>query len=168
MSLSNSNKIIISIVTATLGFVLIDKYFFKKRKIVDEKKYNVDGTDLNPYDLLNSWKKNIDTKNLDGIVNNYSQGAILLATFSEDIIFGSNAIRNYFDNLFKKQNLSVEFINPKFIQKFKKVFIVAGTYNFTYTENDIKKIVKARYTFVLEPINGELKIAKQHSSVVPN
>ena len=93
--------------------------------------------------LLNSWKKNIDTKNLDGIVNSYSQGAILLATFSENIIFGSNAIRNYFDNLFKKQNLSVEFINPKFIQKFKKVFIVAGTYNFTYTENDIKKIVKA-------------------------
>lgn len=168
MSLSEKNKLIISIAGAFLGFLLIEKYFIKKRKLVDEKKSNIDGADSNPYELLNSWKRNIDTKNLDGVVNDYSEDAILLATFGKQILYGSKSIKGYFDDLFKKQNLSVEFINPDFVEKFKEVYIVAGVYNFKYRENNIDKVVKARYTFVLEPINGVLKIAEHHSSVVPN
>jgi len=168
MILSEKNKLIFSVAGGLLLFILIEKYFIKKRKVLDEKKSNIDGAEMNPYELLNSWKRNIDTQNLDGVVNDYSEDAILLATFGKQILYGSNSIKGYFNNLFKKENLSVEFSNPEFVQKFKEVYIVAGVYNFNYTENNVKKVVKARYTFVLEPINGVLKIAEQHSSIVPN
>ena len=168
MSLSEKNKLIFSVAGGLLFFILIEKYFIKKRKVLDEKKSNIDGAEINPYELLDSWKRNIDTQNLDGVVSNYSKDAILLATFGKQILYGSNSIKGYFNDLFKKQNLSVEFLNPEFVQKFKEVYIVAGVYNFKYRENGIDKVVKARYTFVLEPINGVLKIAEHHSSVVPN
>ena len=168
MKLSNTNKIIIGIAGVSLIAILTKKYWLKKNEVLNEKKSNIDGSDTNPYELLNSWKKNIDTKNIDGVVNNYSEDAILLATFGKQILYGSKSIRNYFIDLFKKKNLSVDFINPDFVEKFKEIYVVAGVYNFNYTENDVKKVVKARYTFVLEPINGVLKIAEHHSSVVPN
>ena len=53
--------------------------------------------------VLNDWKKNFDSKNLNGIVNNYSEDGILISTFG-DILTGREAIKEYFVGLFKKDN----------------------------------------------------------------
>ena len=71
MSLSEKNKLILSVAGGLLLLILIEKYFIKKRKVLDEKKSNIDGAEINPYELINSWKRNIDTQNLDGIVSDY-------------------------------------------------------------------------------------------------
>jgi hypothetical protein len=42
MSLSEKNKLILSVAGGLLLLILIEKYFIKKRKVLDEKKSNID------------------------------------------------------------------------------------------------------------------------------
>ena len=92
--MKNQNLIYLGIV-AVAGFLLFKKY--NKITIAEAKA------------VLNDWKKNFDSKNLDGIVNNYSQDGILVSTFG-DILTGREAIKEYFIGLFKKDKLSVDYL----------------------------------------------------------
>jgi uncharacterized protein (TIGR02246 family) len=114
--------------------------------------------------VLNNWKKNFDSKNLDGIVNNYSQDGILVSTFGE-ILTGREAIKEYFVGLFKKDNLGVVYLNEPQIVNLNGSITLTGLYEFSYSENKKMTNVKARYSFIFKKINGKVYIIKQHSSV---
>ena len=93
--MKNRNLIYLGIV-AFVGYLLFKKY--NKISVAEAKA------------VLNDWKKNFDSKNLDGIVNNYSQDAILVSTFG-DILTGREAIKEYFIGLFKKYKLKVVYLD---------------------------------------------------------
>lgn len=114
--------------------------------------------------VLNDWKKNFDSKNLNGIVNNYSEDGILISTFG-DILTGREAIKEYFVGLFKKDNLGVVYLGDPQIVNLNGSITLTGLYEFSYDKNDKTTDVKARYSFILKKINGKVYIIKQHSSV---
>ena len=89
--MKNRNLIYLGVL-AVVGYFLFKKY--NKITIAESKE------------VLNNWKKNFDSKNLEGIVNNYSKDGILVSTFG-DILSGREAIKEYFIGLFKKDQLSV-------------------------------------------------------------
>ena len=113
-------------------------------------------------EALNNWKKNFDSKNLDGIVNSYSPNAILVSTFG-DILEGKAKIQEYFVGLFKKDNLMVTYIENPIVTKVDGSTMFTGIYEFSYTENGKNQSVKARYSFIVK----DGLITKQHSSEVP-
>ena len=128
------------------------------------KKYNNKITIVEAKEVLNNWKKNFDSKNLDGIVNNYSQDGILVSTFGE-ILTGREAIKEYFIGLFKKDNLKVVYLDEPQIVNLNGSITLTGLYEFSYSENDKTTNAKSRYSFILKKINGKIYIIKQHSSV---
>ena len=115
-------------------------------------------------EVLNDWKKNFDSKNLDGIVNNYSQDGILVSTFGE-ILTGREAIKEYFIGLFKKDQLSVDYLDEPQVMELDGATTLTGLYQFNYSENGKMNNVKSRYSFICKKINGKVYIIKQHSSV---
>ena len=118
----------------------------------------------NPQNILLDWKNNLENKNLDAIVDNYSDDGILVSTFG-DILDDKNKIRNYFKDLFTKDELKVEFIGNPTISELNGATVFTGLYNFQYKEKGIKQNVKARYSFIIKKVNGKYYILKQHSSV---
>ena len=125
---------------------------------------NLEGNSIN---ILKKWKDNIDSRNLEGTVNTYSENAILVSTFG-DIIKGKEGIKKYFQDLFKKDKLKVEYIEKPFVNTMDNFTMYTGIYQFTYIENGKEKSVKARYSIISKPIAGKQFIVKQHSSEVPN
>ena len=115
-------------------------------------------------EVLNDWKKNFDSKNLDGIVNNYSQDGILVSTFGE-ILTGREAIKEYFIALFKKDKLSVDYLDEPQVMELNGATTLTGLYQFNYSENGKMTNVKSRYSCICKKINGTIYIIKQHSSV---
>ena len=115
-------------------------------------------------EVLNDWKKNFDSKNLDGIVNNYSQDGILVSTFG-DILTGREAIKEYFIGLFKKDKLSVDYLDEPQVMQLDGATTLTGLYQFNYSENGKMTNVKSRYSFICKKTNGKVYIIKQHSSV---
>jgi hypothetical protein len=147
--MENKNLIYLGVV-AVVSYLLFKKY----NKITIAKAKAV----------LNDWKKNFDSKNLEGIVNNYSQNGILVSTFG-DILTGREAIKEYFIGLFKKDNLQVVYLDEPQIVNLNGSVSLTGLYQFSYSENDKITNVKSRYSFIFKKINGKVYIIKQHSSV---
>jgi uncharacterized protein (TIGR02246 family) len=148
--MKNRNLIYFGVV-AVVGYLLFKKY--NNKVSVAEAKA-----------VLNDWKKNFDSKNLDGIVNNYSEDGILVSTFG-DILTGREAIKEYFIGLFKKDNLGVVYLDEPQIVNLNGSVTLSGLYEFSYTENEKITNAKSRYSFILKKINGKVYIIKQHSSV---
>jgi hypothetical protein len=148
--MKNKNLIYLSI-GAIVGYLLFKKY--NNKVSVAEAKA-----------VLNDWKKNFDSKNLDGIVNNYSQDGILVSTFGE-ILTGRKAIKEYFIDLFKKDKLSVDYLDEPQVIDLNGATTLTGLYQFNYSENGKMNNVKSRYSFICKKINGKVYIIKQHSSV---
>ena len=151
----------------TIGVVGI--YLFKKSKDKkqiqeenEEQTSNIVGEDATK--ILKQWKKNFDSKNLDGIVKTYTTSAVLVSTFG-GIIKGRDEIRKYFKGLFEKEKLSVDFIDKPHIGVIDDLTIFTGLYQFNYLEDGEMKKQKARYSILCRPFNRKLYIIKQHSSV---
>ena len=134
-----------------LGGLALDYFIFKNSKKTES------------IDILKQWKQNFDSKNLDGIVNTYSPKAILVSTFG-DILQGRDKIQQYFKDLFQKDNLSVTYLDNPIESRLDGSTMYTGIYEFSYTENNQRQSVKARYSIITK--DGQ--ITKQHSSEVPN
>jgi len=148
--MKNKNLIYLSI-GAVVGYLLFKKYN-NKVSIAEAKA------------VLNDWKKNFDSKNLEGIVNNYSKDGILVSTFGE-ILTGRKAIKEYFIDLFKKDKLSVDYLDEPQVIDLNGATTLTGLYQFNYSENEKMNNVKSRYSFICKKRNGKVYIIKQHSSV---
>ena len=147
-----------------LGIYLIKRAKDKKQiqEENEEQTSNIVGEDATK--ILKQWKKNFDSKNLDGIVKTYTTKAILVSTFG-GIIKGRDEIRKYFKGLFEKEKLSVDFIDKPHIGVVDDLTIFTGLYQFNYLEDGEMKKQKARYSILCRPFKGKLYIIKQHSSV---
>jgi len=117
--------------------------------------------------ILQQWKQNIDGSNLNKLLNLYSPDAILVTTFG-DILTGREQIKPYFEGLFKKEKLEVNYTSDPIIKKSNGLVIFTGEYTFSYIEDGETISVKARYSFITKEINGKVFILKQHSSEKPN
>lgn len=114
------------------------------------------------------WKDAIKARQLNKIVNLYSEKAILLGAFSPEVATSKKEISQYFKELFKRTDLSVHFLET-YITKLEEVAINTGILRFDYTQDGNKRSAVARYTFVLQysSITGQWLIVNHHSSVLP-
>jgi hypothetical protein len=118
-------------------------------------------------DIVKKWEQLFNQNNIE-ILNTYAESGVLIATFATKIKKGKIAIKPYFVNLFKKQNLRVKFDDAVFVNEFEGGYIVSGFYRFSYEDMEETKIIKARYSYAVQSINGKNLIINHHSSEVPN
>lgn len=106
--------------------------------------------------------------NPDAILKLYAPNAVLLATFSPEILKNSHpGFKEYFHSFTSHQNLKC---TTNVLITFVKgsIAINTGFYTFSFIENDSEKVIPARFTFVYEKNHGKWLIISHHSSVVPN
>ncbi|MEM7401224.1 MAG: nuclear transport factor 2 family protein [Pseudomonadota bacterium] len=116
--------------------------------------------------VINNWEECLNNYDLEGIVELYSSNAVLWGTFSKVIRDSSELISEYFQNLFEKKELSVNF-SSKASRSYENTTIFSGTYEFSYMEDELV-IHYARFTFaVCKEDSGCFKIAEHHSSIIP-
>jgi uncharacterized protein (TIGR02246 family) len=112
------------------------------------------------------WAVDLSSGNPQKISDLYAPGAILSATF-ENQLDNPKAIQKYFTKLMQHKDLAVKF-NKQNIRMFGNAAINSGFYMFSYKDKDNKTIeIPARYTFVYAKEDGNWKIVEHHSSVLP-
>jgi hypothetical protein len=118
-------------------------------------------------DIVKKWEKLFNDNNIS-IVDTYASYGILIGTFAIKIKRGRETIKPYFEGLFKKQNLRVKFDKDVFSTELEGGYIVSGFYEFSYDEDGERKTSNARYSYVVQNINGKMLIVNHHSSEIPN
>ena len=118
-------------------------------------------------DVISKWEECLNNSELNSIVNLYLDNAVLWGTFSNVIRDSSELISEYFENLYQKNELKVNFSSTS-ARAYGETSIFSGTYEFSYIEEELV-IHHARYTFVVcKDDVGNYKIAEHHSSLIPN
>lgn len=114
-------------------------------------------------DVVEIWANAIEKRNPKLMISMYGSDAILLATFSKDILIGHKEILNYFKSFLDKEGLVCTIIKSDVQTIGQNLSIVSGIYAFDYIEDDKPTTVLARFTYVIL----RNKIINHHSSVVP-
>ena len=118
-------------------------------------------------DVISKWEECLNNSELNSIVNLYFDNAVLWGTFSKVIRDNSELISEYFQNLYRKKELKVNFSSTT-VRTFGEISVFSGTYEFSYLEEELVTHY-ARYTFVVcKDDSGNYKIAEHHSSLIPN
>ena len=117
--------------------------------------------------IVKKWEKLFNENNIS-IVDTYSTNGILIGTFAIAIKKGRQTILPYFQNLFTKDGLRVDFNKEVFINEMLDGYILSGFYVFSFNEDGQRKQIRARYSFVIEMVDGKMLIINHHSSEIPN
>jgi uncharacterized protein (TIGR02246 family) len=111
------------------------------------------------------WATALSSNNPQKIADLYMPGAILYATFQNQLDT-PEGIESYFVKLMKHKNLAVKF-NKQTIRLFGETAINSGLYTFSYTEKGKQVNIPARYTFVFAHSTKGWEIVEHHSSLLP-
>lgn len=117
--------------------------------------------------LLKQWEEYFNDGDLTSIIKLYASDAILWGTFSKIIRNNPDLIKEYFQGLFLKKNIKVNF-NSSSTRVYADTYLYSGTYEFSYIDEELVKF-PARFTFVIcKDESGSYKIVEHHSSLIPN
>jgi len=124
-----------------------------------------------PYGLAfaSDWAAALGEGDLDLMLGFYADKAVLVPTFSEDILRGEEKIREYFTGLFELPNLTCEVGDGEINQNLQNgIRSVSGFYVFSWGTNLSDMTSEpSRFTFVIEGNAAGWVVHTHHSSVTP-
>lgn len=112
--------------------------------------------------LLEKWYHSFNNYKLEEIVRLYADGAVLLPILSDEIKDSPQKIREYFENFFEKDKLSVE-VNAYEVKDFGDVRLNVGTYTFSWLDGQVPQFLRARFILAIK----DEQIIEHHSSILP-
>jgi len=113
--------------------------------------------------LVNSWANSIQFRDPMRMLEFYSDDAVLLATYS-NFLKGKEEILDYFIHFLNKEDLKCTITyDTTQLDYDKDTTIHNGLYHFSFRQYGQKKVVHARYTYVV----NENQILTHHSSLLP-
>lgn len=116
--------------------------------------------------LMEIWLDAISTGNADAVTKLYATHAVLLPTLSATVRTTPAARKDYFDHFTAKEHLQ-GVVDEEHIQIFGNTAVNSGRYTFTFTKDDEKVTVPARYSFVYHKTAKGWLIVDHHSSKLP-
>ena len=116
------------------------------------------------FQFVSDWAKAVNSGEVASVVGLYEAEAVLVPTFSNTPVRGTAKIEEYFNALFSEfPDLHVEVMDGEVSQNLGGPRSLTGRYRFVRGE----AIVEARYTFVVESVNGAWLVKTHHSSPNP-
>jgi hypothetical protein len=114
---------------------------------------------------VNKWASCISERSPEKQTALYFERAVLVPTLSNSPLIGKRAIKGYMDGFLAKEGLicqPTEILAQR--DSITGTDIFSGLYDFTYFENGNRKVVHARFTFV---VRNDGLIVNHHSSLSP-
>jgi uncharacterized protein (TIGR02246 family) len=117
-------------------------------------------------EVSSHWAQAIRSRNPESIIKLYHPDGLLWGTFAKKIHHRPENIKNYFDELFIKQDLTCAF-KDGFVRANGDFALYSGSYEFSWTESGEPKSKAARFSFVYKKEKDEWLIIEHHSSLFP-
>ena len=121
-----------------------------------------------PSDILQTWIDGINTADTKKLINLYDDNAVLIPTFSNRILDTKDKIKEYFEKVGNKEQLSIKLHDKTVIcQEIKKeLFVLTGIYNWRFAIDEEVFNFEARFSYVID-LSKEKPIINHHSSQIP-
>jgi len=121
-----------------------------------------------PLQVLKEWVRRVNAIDAEAVLALYSDDAILLPTFSQQIRSSRQDIKAYFETLAGHKRVVVKVHESSVVvQSLSGQFhSIAGTYSWTFEKDDEVREFEARFTYVMD-LARDGPILHHHSSVMP-
>lgn len=118
--------------------------------------------------VLEEWMDGINTADVEKLANLYDKEAFLIPTFSNRLLNTPEKIREYFEKVGQKEQLSIELHEKTLnIQELgNDVFTLGGLYKWQFAIDGELLAFEARFTYVFD-LKKESPILHHHSSQIP-
>ena len=123
----------------------------------------------NPREALDQWITLVNTLAVDELLALYHDDAVLLPTFSDDLLTDKKGIRGYFEELATQPGIEVSVDENSVIkQSFSGgLHSLSGIYRWRFKQSDDALTFEARFTFILD-LSRPSPILHHHSSQLPH
>lgn len=123
-----------------------------KSSFSDKPIYNLESEDAladQEVPVYNKLIHNVNSKNLEGILKLYDDNAVLVPSFSSRIRRSKEEIKDYFETLFKMDNLILS-KNEIYLNKTKGQRIDSGVYDISWENSGSRTSYKLNFMIVIE------------------
>ena len=126
---------------------------------------------VDPRTFPRKWGAAIASGSVKNALSMYSSNAVLVPTYSSEILQGHKQMAPYFREFMGRPNMQVA-ITKVVLRKSAATPVVSGFYTITWGNAGPNEKASARFTYALEPFrngqgNVDWRALTHHSSVVP-
>lgn len=123
---------------------------------------------MKPVDILYEWMQAVNQADLEKLLSLYDQTAILIPTFSNRILNAPEKLRDYFEKLGTREELSIALHEKTLhVQSLNdQLYILNGIYNWRFKVDGDVLNFEARFSYIID-ISKTSPIIHHHSSQVP-
>jgi len=122
-----------------------------------------------PLHVIESWMNHVNEGDIESLLKLYDHGALLIPTFSNRLLNTPEKLREYFEKLSSREELSIALHEKTVITqetKDKNVFMVGGIYNWRFAVDGELLNFEARFSYVMDIFQSN-PILHHHSSQIP-
>ncbi len=121
-----------------------------------------------PHEFLKTWMQHVNAGDISKVLAMYNEDAVLIPTFSNRLLSKPQAIREYFERLFAREELSLALHEKTVIAQPMQDGIVAlcGIYCWRFAIDGELLNFEARFSYLLD-LARPAPILHHHSSQIP-
>ena len=121
-----------------------------------------------PRDVLNQWMKAVNDADVDTLLGLYDPEAVLIPTFSNRILNTADKLRDYFEKLGSRPDLSIALHEKTLvIQELQsQIYALGGIYNWRFAVDGELLNFEARFSYLMD-LTKPSPILHHHSSQIP-
>ncbi len=122
----------------------------------------------NPQDILEQWMQAVNNGDVESLLGLYDSQAVLIPTFSNRLLNTPDKLREYFEKLGSREELSIALHEKTLIvQELQNpLFSLSGIYNWRFIVDGELLNFEARFGYVID-LSRPSPILHHHSSQIP-
>ncbi len=121
-----------------------------------------------PEDVLKQWMQHVNDHSIEGLISLYDEHAVLIPTFSNRLLSTPERIREYFERLCSREELSIAMHEKTLIVQpiSADLYSLCGIYCWRFAIDGELFSFEARFSYLLNPALQQ-PILQHHSSQIP-
>lgn len=121
-----------------------------------------------PKDFLKQWMRAVNTGDIEGLLALYDAKAVIIPTFSNRVLSTPEKIRDYFERLGSREDLSIALHEKTLIsqQIAGTIHVLSGIYCWRFLLDGELLSFEARFSYTLD-LSLSSPIIHHHSSQIP-
>jgi hypothetical protein len=121
-----------------------------------------------PKNVIEKWMEAVNQGNIESLLNLYDPQAVLIPTFSNRLLNTREKLKDYFDRLGNREDLSITLHDKTFqIQNIgNEVFVTSGIYTWRFSIDGELIVFEARFSYLID-LSKPNPIQHHHSSQIP-
>lgn len=121
-----------------------------------------------PKDVLEQWMQAVNDGNVESLLSLYDNDAVLIPTFSNRLLNTADKLKDYFEKLVNREDLSIALHEKTLITQElgNQIYSLSGIYNWRFAVDGELLNFEARFSYVID-LSRPNPILHHHSSQIP-